>query len=76
MMTVTYLRRPLHLRLAWRLEAMYLRWRIRHADRCRAGHERDLRCLRESVDQMSRQIDFDEAFTRELVARLGKVVSK
>ena len=76
MMTVTYLRRPLHLRLLWRIQAAYLRWRIKHADRCREHHERDLRCLKDATERMLWQIDLDEQFSRELVQRLGRVVSK
>lgn len=76
MMTVTYLRRPLHMRLLWRLEAAYLRWRIKHADKCRDGHLQELSNLRDDIERVSYQIDLDEQFSRELVVRLGRVVSK
>lgn len=76
MMTVTFLKRPLHMRLLWRLEAAYLRWRIKHADRCRAHHEQDLARAKADAERLSHQIDLDDQFVRELVQRLGRVVSK
>lgn len=75
-MTAFYLKRPLRLRLAWRLEAIYLRWRIRCAEADRRGHEREWRNLKCDIDRMSRQIDIDEQFSRELVQRLGRVLAK
>jgi hypothetical protein len=76
MMTVTYLRRPLRLRLAWRLQTIYLRWRIKQAERCRAHHERDLRHLRDDAERMSYQIDWDDKYITDLAVRLGRVLAK
>lgn len=76
MMTVTHLKRPLRLRLAWRVQTLYLRWRIRQAERCRRYHERDLRNLREDVERMSIQLDWDDRYITELAQRLGRVLAK
>jgi hypothetical protein len=76
MMTVTHLRRPLRLRFAWRCQSIYLRWRIRQAERCRSHHERDLRHLKEDVDRMSYQIDWDDRYITSLAQRLGRVLAK
>lgn len=76
MMTVTHLRRPLRLRLAWRLQSLYLRWRIRCAERCRSHHERDLRHLREDADRMTYQLDWDDQYINSLAAQLHRVLAK
>lgn len=76
MMTVTFLRRPIRMRLRWWLEAQYLRMLIRHAERDQRGHMADLTKLRDDAERMSIQIDWDEKYILSLAQRLGKVLAK
>ena len=76
MMTVTYLRRPLRLRLAWRLQTIYLRWRLKHAERCHENHKRDLAHLREDVDRMETQLKWDAQYATELAQKIHRIESK
>lgn len=76
MMTTTYLRRPIRMRLRWWLESQYLRMLIRHAESDQRGHMADLVKLRDDAERMSVQIDWDEKYILSLTQRLGKVLSK
>lgn len=66
-------RRPLHLRLLARLNASYLRWLIRHAEKVLAGHRKD---LEQALTHYPAQIDLDQAYIDSLAKMLTRAVNE
>ncbi len=76
MMTTSYTRRPLTVKVGAWFEAKYLAWRIKHAERDVRGLRSDREAAIESVDRLEHRIDAYEAHIELLTRRLSVAMWK
>lgn len=76
MMTVTYLRRPVHLKVLWWFQERYLRLLLWSAEKDREAHRRELKFSESEVERLEGQIDVDANAIEALTLRLQRVLQK
>lgn len=76
MMNRSYTRRPMRVRIGAQIEAAYLAWRIKHAERDVKHLEADRRAAVESIDRIGYRIENYEAHINRLTMKLARALWK